>query len=75
MDVRECLRPAIDRKGFRYQYVATEAGFTDQQLSDVMNKRRRLEANEFVKICAVIGMSPDEVLAYGVKAEADKEVG
>lgn len=40
MDVRECLRPAIDEKGYRYAHVAKEAGLTDQQLSDIMNKRR-----------------------------------
>lgn len=69
MDVRECLRPAIDRKGYRYQYVAKETGLSDQQLSDIMNKRRRLEANEFVRICEVIEMSPDEVLGYGVTTD------
>lgn len=71
MDVRECLRPAIDEKGYRYAHVAKEAGLTDQQLSDIMNKRRRLEANEFVEICNAIGMTPDEVLSKCIKA--DKE--
>lgn len=73
MDVRECLRPAIDEKGYKYHHVANEAGLTDQQLSDIMNKRRRLEVNEFVRICKVIGATPNEVLGYG--AEADREAG
>lgn len=73
MDVRECLRPAIDKKGYKYRHVANEVGLTDQQLSDIMNRRRRLEANEFVKICEVIGTSPNEVLEYG--AEAEQEAG
>lgn len=71
MDVRECLRPAIDEKGYKYSHIATEAGLTDQQLSDIMNKRRRLEANEFVKICNAIGMTPNEVLSKCVEPERE----
>lgn len=69
MDVRECLRPAIDKKGLKCSFVASQTGLTDQQLSDIMNKRRRLEANEFVEICRTIQMSPDEVIRCGVEAD------
>lgn len=71
MDIRECLKPAIDKKGYKCGFVANEAGLTDQQLSDIMGKRRRLEANEFMEICRAIKMSPDEVMKCG--NEADKK--
>lgn len=34
--------------------VAQKAGVTQQQFTDIINKRRRLEANEFISICDAI---------------------
>ncbi|MCI9597883.1 MAG: helix-turn-helix transcriptional regulator [Firmicutes bacterium] len=71
-DVRECLKPAIRDSKFKQSAVAAACGFTTQQLSDIINGRRRLDANELIKICRVINITPDQLLAYGEKS---KEVG
>lgn len=73
IDLRECIKPAINASGYKCMYVAQQVGMTDQQLSDVMNKRRGLEVNEMMKICEVLDISPNELMGYGV--EADKKVG
>lgn len=72
LDVRDCLKPAIDSVGMKYFYVAEKAGITGQKLSDIMAKRRRLEANELINICNVIKITPNDLLGYGI--ENEKEV-
>lgn len=71
-DIRECLKPAIKDSGYQQSAVAAKCGFTSQQLSDIINRRRRLDANELIKICREIGITPDQLLTYG---EMCKEVG
>lgn len=74
IDVRDCLKPAIEDTGFKQVAVAEKANLSVQQLSDIVNKRRRLDANEMISICNAIGITPDELLTYGIYA-TDKKVG
>lgn len=74
IDVRDCLKPAIEDTGFKQVAVAEKANLSVQQLSDIVNKRRRLDANEMISICNAIGITPDKLLTYGIYA-TDKKVG
>ena len=71
-DVRDYLDPAIKKSGIKKYIVAERAGLTQQQLCDIIAKRRKLDSNELMSICEAIGMSPNELVGYGIKAE---EVG
>lgn len=75
IDVRECLKPAIEDAGFKQGAVGEKIGLNDQQMSDIINKRRRLDANELIGICNVIGITPDKLLEYGVSESGVREVG
>ena len=71
-DVRDCIDPAIKKSGIKKFIVAERAGLTQQQLCDIIGKRRKLDSNELMSICEAIGMTPNELVGYGTKA---KEVG
>jgi len=71
-DVRDCLEPAIKSSGMKKLVVAERAGLTQQQLCDIVGKRRKLDSNELMSICEAIGMTPNELVGYSTKA---KEVG
>lgn len=65
-DVRDYIKPAIEKSGTLQRMVAEKSGLTQQQLSDVMAKRRRLDANEFINLCVAINLTPDEVVSAGI---------
>lgn len=67
MDVRDCLRNAIEDLGYKQVFIAEKVGMNVQQVSDIVNKRRRLEANEMVDFCKAMNITPDKLLMYGVK--------
>lgn len=43
--------------------VAKKAGLTEQQLCDIVKKRRKLDANEMFRICSVINVEPNDLFA------------
>lgn len=65
-DIRDCLRPAIKNAGMKHLAVAEKAGLTGQQLTDIIAKRRRLEANELINICQAIRTTPNDLLTYAL---------
>lgn len=62
-DARDVVRRVIRRSGMKQVAVAERAGMTKQQLSDVVNKRRRLEADELFSICEALGITPNDIFA------------
>lgn len=62
-DVRTVLKNVFKRKAVVQAEIARRAGLTPDQLSAVINKRRRLEADELFRICDALDMSPDELFA------------
>lgn len=69
IDVRDCLKKAIEYSGLKQMAIAERAGLTDQMLSDIVNKRRKLDANEFITVCKIINTTPNEILAFGVEKQ------
>lgn len=61
-DVRDCVASEIKNRGFKQAAIADKAGLTNQQLSDIVNKRRRLDANEMVSLCRAMGITPNDLL-------------
>lgn len=60
-DVRDVLAYELKERCFAQAAVAKKAGLTEQQLCDVVKKRRKLDANEMFRICTIINVSPDEL--------------
>lgn len=69
IDIRDYIEPAIDKSGMKKNAVADRVGLSAQQLSDIIAKRRRLDANEFVNICKSINMTPNDVLTLIVSPD------
>ena len=67
IDARDGIKREIIRAGMKQVVVAQRANLTPMQLSDILNKRRRLDANELFDICAVIGVTPDVVFSPDCK--------
>lgn len=59
IDVRDVLAKELENGCFKQFLVAEKAGLTGQQLSDILKKRRKLDANEMLRICTVTGILPE----------------
>ncbi len=58
-DARDGIAEEIKRRGYKQSAIAIKAGLTEQQLSDIVNKRRKLNANEMFSICKAMGITPN----------------
>lgn len=72
IDIRDYLKIAIVKSGLKQSAIALKVNLTAQQLSDIVNKRRKLEANEFFNICQVINITPNELLEIKIE-ESSKQ--
>lgn len=61
LDARDGIRRAIQNSGLKQIIVAQRAGLSEQQLCDIVNKRRKLDANEMFAICEVVGTTPNDL--------------
>lgn len=61
MDVRDGLKKALDDSGMKKCYVAKRANIDPAKLSDIVNKRRRLDANVLFDLCEALGKRPGEI--------------
>ena len=55
----------ITAKGLKHRCVAEKAGYTVQELSDMLNGRRLIKACDIPKLAGVLGVSPIDVYAAG----------
>lgn len=62
-DIRDCLRIIIEESGFKQMAIAKKADISEAKLSAILNKRRRLDANELINICIAINRTPEEVFS------------
>lgn len=64
VDVRESLKLYLDAHDVVQAQLAKEAGMTRQKLNAVLHKQRKLDANEFMKICDVLEISADDLWCH-----------
>lgn len=74
MNIAECNEPVatgarrvIAQKGLKNIYVAERAGFTPQELSDMLNGRRLIKACDVPKIADALGVEAGEIYEAGKK--------
>lgn len=60
-DARDGIAFEIRNRGFKQAAIASRAGLTEQQLSDIINKRRKMDANEMFRLCDAIGTDPNSL--------------
>lgn len=63
-DVRENLKNFIIDGGYKQIVIAQKAKLTPAKLSGILNKSRKLDVNEMVILCEVLGITPEELLNY-----------
>lgn len=68
-DVRDKISCIIRDRAHTQAIIAHRAGLTPDQLNATLKHRRKLEANEFLKICAALDMTPEQVAGYSTSAE------
>ncbi len=61
-DVRDALRNYIDDKNLLRASIARKANMSPDKLSNILNKRRKLDVNEFFVICGVLEVTPDGLM-------------
>ena len=62
VDARDGLRREIEAKGLKLNFVGEKAGLTAQQMTDIIKKRRKMDANEMFTLCKVIGVTPMDLI-------------
>ena len=58
-DARDGIAAEIRARGFKQSALANKVGLTEQQLSDIVNKRRKMDANEMFLLCRAMGILPN----------------
>ena len=66
-DIRDGLKMAIHESGMKQAVVAERAGLKANQLCDIINKRRKLEANELIRLCHIVGLTPEKMYELAEK--------
>lgn len=60
-DIRDNLKSVIEYRGVKQANVAKKANMTPAKLSSIVNKNRKLEANEMFSLCDVLDITPQEL--------------
>lgn len=63
-DIRDNLKLVIKDRGYIQAAIAKKARLTPMQLSQILSKERKLEANELFDVCDAIEMTPVELKNY-----------
>lgn len=66
-DVRDNITRIIQDRAHNQSVIARRAGLTPDKLCATLKHRRRLDANEFLAVCAALDMTPEAVAGYGEK--------
>ena len=64
MDIRDNLKAIIAENGYIQAAIARKAGLTPAKLSGILNKSRKLEANEMLALCAALKIDPLYLIRY-----------
>lgn len=69
MKVCDRLRKYIDDNGLKQKVIAQKAGFTENQMSQILNGKRNISADELEIICNAMGTAPNAI--YNIKSKTD----
>lgn len=72
-DVRDSLRALINKKGYIRRVIAQNSDLTENQLSAILLKNRKLDSNELFRLCKALDVTPDEL--YEARGESTEKAG
>lgn len=61
LDARDGVKKAIKMSGLKQEAVAQRVNLSPRQLSDIVSKRKKLDADMLFKICEVVGATPNDI--------------
>lgn len=61
------LKTLIAMKGLKHLFVAEKAGYSPQELSDMLNGRRLIKACDIPRLAKAVGVTEDEIYRVGEK--------
>ena len=68
-DIRDNIRRIIQDRAYKQGTIAKRAGLTPDQLCAALKHRRKLDANEFLAVCAALDMRPEDVAGSGTSSK------
>lgn len=72
----EGVQELLASKGFKKIYIAEKAGYTAQELSDMLNGRRIIKACDIPRLARALGVKADEIYSAGMESETgEKHIG
>lgn len=70
MVVQARLAEYIERKGIMKKFIAQKTGMTKCKISDILNGKRELKADDLEKICNAINADPNKFINVQPEEEA-----
>lgn len=61
------LQELIRKNGFKQRHIAAKAGYTAQELNDMLNGRKLIKACDIPKLACALGVTSDDIYAAGTK--------
>ncbi len=59
--IRNFLVDYIDKKGIKQAFIARETGMSTNAVSQILAGKRKIQADEFLKICRAVDMSQESI--------------
>ncbi len=72
MDIRVQIKQIIVDRALIETEIARRAGMSQPMLNSSLRLKRRLEANELLRLCGVLGMTAEEIASYPAKPKKHK---
>ncbi len=61
MRVNERLKKYVEEKGMKQRALAEKTGFSDNQVSQTLNGKRSISADELEVYCNALNISPNDI--------------
>ncbi len=65
MVVQSKIAQYLEEQGIKQSWLAQKTGLTDNMISGILNGKRKMTADEFVRICKAIGKNPNDFMEVG----------
>ncbi|MBQ1555295.1 MAG: helix-turn-helix transcriptional regulator [Clostridia bacterium] len=65
MVVQSKVAQYLEEQGIKQSWLAQKTGLTDNMISGILNGKRKMTADEFVRICKAIGKNPNDFMEAG----------
>ena len=59
--IADNIRREIDSRGYKHNVIAERAGYTRQQMSDMLNGRKIIAADDLFRLCPAIGCTYNDL--------------